>query len=335
MTLRLQQLDHLPDGLLDLPASRLHEQLDGPTLIHLPGRREPALFVSVLLHGNEDTGWEAVRSLLARYASQALPRALSLLIGNVAAARHGLRRLDSQPDYNRVWRGGDSPEHAVMAEVVASMRQRGLFASVDVHNNTGLNPHYGCVNRLDPPTLHLATLFSRTVVYFLTPDSVQSRAFSDLCPAVTIECGQPGGEYGTHHVIDYLDACLHLAALPEHPVPPHDLDLFHTLAVVRLPEDATLSFDGTEATLRFVPELDHLNFRELAPGTVLADCTATAPPLLAVSEAGRDLTERYFGIDQGRLVTRIPLMPSMLTLNERIIRQDCLCYIMERMELPQ
>jgi succinylglutamate desuccinylase len=25
-------------------------------------------------------------------------------------------------------------------------------------------------------------------------------------------------------------------------------------------------------------------------------------------------------------------MPSMLTLNERVIRQDCLCYLMERLE---
>jgi hypothetical protein len=27
-------------------------------------------------------------------------------------------------------------------------------------------------------------------------------------------------------------------------------------------------------------------------------------------------------------------MPAMLTLDERIIRQDCLCYLMERYPLP-
>jgi len=27
------------------------------------------------------------------------------------------------------------------------------------------------------------------------------------------------------------------------------------------------------------------------------------------------------------------LMPSMITLDETIIRQDCLCYLMEKMEL--
>jgi hypothetical protein len=60
--------------------------------------------------------------------------------------------LPGQPDYNRIWPGGeadDSPEARMMAEVVAVLHKRGLFASVDVHNNTGLNPHYACINRVD------------------------------------------------------------------------------------------------------------------------------------------------------------------------------------------
>jgi succinylglutamate desuccinylase len=81
--------------------------LPGPALIHLPGRRIPPLFVSVLLHGNEDTGWLAAQSVLKKYATVELPRALSLFIGNVEAARTGLRRLDGQPDYNRVWPGSE------------------------------------------------------------------------------------------------------------------------------------------------------------------------------------------------------------------------------------
>ena len=81
------ELHAIPDGLLELPVERLHEMLDGPTLIHLPGRHERPLFVSVLLHGNEDTGWEAMRVLLRTYAQKELPRALSLFIGNVEVCR--------------------------------------------------------------------------------------------------------------------------------------------------------------------------------------------------------------------------------------------------------
>ena len=62
----LRKLDHIPDGLLDAHATRLHAILGGPTLLHLPGRRPGPLFVSVMMHGNETTGWEAVRAILAR-----------------------------------------------------------------------------------------------------------------------------------------------------------------------------------------------------------------------------------------------------------------------------
>ncbi len=114
----LHQLDQLPADLLQADSRDLHLLLGGPTLIHLPGGREPPLFVSVLLHGNETVGWDAVRGLfqerILRHGELRLPRALSLFIGNVAAAAQGVRHLPDQPDYNRVWPGGElphTPEH--------------------------------------------------------------------------------------------------------------------------------------------------------------------------------------------------------------------------------
>ena len=47
-------------------------------------------------------------------------------------------------------------------------------------------------------------------------------------------------------------------------------------------------------------------------------------------EDGRDVADRYFEVEDEELRFRIPVMPSMLTLNEEVIRQDCLCYLMER-----
>ena len=136
----LKELDHIPAGLLELEATQLYSVLGGPTLIHLPGRRPEPLLVSVLMHGNETTGWEAVRLLLRPYVSgqEELPRALSLFIGNVSAAAVGLRRLDAQPDYNRVWPGCEdkgTAEHALMAGVMEIMRARAVFASVDGNNH--------------------------------------------------------------------------------------------------------------------------------------------------------------------------------------------------------
>lgn len=216
----LTTLERIPDGLLETRPEGLHEIVKGPTLIHLRGRLEPALFVSVMLHGNEYTGLRCIQEILKKYRDQELPRNLSLLIGNVEAARYGLRRLSHQPDYNRVWTGAGTAEHETMLEVRKQMAARGLFASIDVHNNSGLNPCYACVNRLDAPFLYLASLFSRTVVYFIRPEGVQSAAFAELCPSVTLECGPPGGVIGQQMAQQFIDDCLHLHSLESHaPLP--------------------------------------------------------------------------------------------------------------------
>jgi succinylglutamate desuccinylase len=335
---KLNETDILPDGLLEVAADGLAELLGGPTLIHLPGRRPEPLFVSVLAHGNETTGFHAVQSLLQKYLDQELPRALSLFIGNVDAARQGRRYLDGQPDYNRVWPGtahAECDETRMLQRVVDSMRARGAFASIDVHNNTGINPHYACINRIDNRFLHLASLFSRTVVYFIRPLGVQSMAMSQVCPAVTIECGKPSHEYGTAHARDYIDACLHLQALPDHPVASHDVDLFHTVATVKIPEQVSFGFDDEAVDLRLLSDIDHLNFRELPAGTPLGWLRdGTMLQLDVRDENDQDVQDRYFAVTDSRLITVRPLMPSMFTLDRDIIRQDCLGYLMERL-LPE
>ncbi len=327
----LTELNAIPDGLLSLPTERLHEMLDGPTLIHLPGRHPEPLFVSVLLHGNEDTGWEAMRALLQDYQGNVLPRALSLFIGNVAAGREGVRHLHGQPDFNRIWKVGEGEECRMAQCVLDIMRKRRVFASIDIHNNTGLNPHYACINVLAQPWLHLATLFSRTVVYFTKPDEVQSLAFSGLCPAVTIECGKAGEAHNKDHARRFVEGALHLAHFPMHPLPASDYDLYHTVAIVKVPSGVDFSFRDEGADLCFPDDLDHMNFRELPAGTRIAWVSGQNLQLEAWSEAGENLADHYFVQENGALSTRLPVMPSMLTLNEEVIRQDCLCYLMERM----
>ncbi|MDN5872570.1 MAG: M14 family metallopeptidase [Nitrococcus sp.] len=328
----LSVFDQIPAGLLEAPASDLHRILPGPSLVHLPGRREQPLFASIMLHGNEDTGLRAVQAVLRRYRQ--LPRALSIFIGNVSAARYGVRYLPGQPDYNRIWPGTNTPdsaEAAMVREVVENMAARGVFASVDIHNNTGVNPLYGCVNRLDHRFLHLASLFSRTVVYFVRPLGVQSMAFAELCPATTLECGKVGQARGVQRAIDYLDACLNLSEIPTHPVPEHDIDVFQTVAVVKVPTGVSFSFSNPVADILLNADLDYLNFRELPAGTSLGSIPPHEPVrLLATSEQGDDVTDVYFENMAGRLALKKPIMPSMLTLDEQIIRQDCLCYLMER-----
>ena len=331
--------EDLPASLLTAQPEDLQQLLGGPTLFHWPGRREPAVFVVVLQHGNETTGWYAVQRLLRKYVDETgeikLPRVLSLFIGNVAAAAQGKRRLASQLDYNRVWPGGDaqqSPEAHLMAEVLDVMKTRGTFASVDVHNNTGRHPHYACVNHLTPVHLQLATLFNRTVVYFIRPQGVQSMAFGRFCPAITIECGQVGALAGIEHAFEFLDACLHLSHIPETNVAPHDLDLFHTIATAKLVGAKRASFTPGEQGLIFRDDLDQLNFQELTVGTRLANRVQDTDTFIAVTdEAGAEVTDDFLYDQEDTVRLKQNVIPAMLTRDLEIIRDDCVCYFMERM----
>jgi succinylglutamate desuccinylase len=328
------QLDYLPDGLLDADSDALHTLLPEPALIHLPGKQAAPLFISVLLHGNEPTGFKAVQLLLKKYRDKELPRSVSLFLGNVAAASQNIRRLDDQPDYNRIWPGTELPpcaETGMAEEVVSIMKQRKVFASVDIHNNTGLNPHYACINRLDNRFLQLASLFGRLVVYFIRPKGVQSAAFAECCPAVTLECGRPGQQHGVEHALEFLDACLHLNEFPEHQVHPRDIDLFHTVAQVKIAEDVKFSFNEPDADLLLNEDIERMNFTEVTPGTVLGTSNNHAGiPLIAQDEYGNNVTDSFFRLQNSCLQIIRATMPSMLTLDERVIRQDCLCYLMER-----
>ena len=332
----LQEFDYLPEGLLEKSATELYEVLKGPALIHLSGERSKPLFVSVLLHGNEITGWEAIKRVLKKYQDKKLPRAISIFIGNVAAAQHGQRCLASQPDYNRIWKGeGVTAESVLVRQVLERMRERNVFASIDIHNNTGRNPHYACLNELKHDFFHLARLFSRTVVYFRNPDTVLSMAFADLCPSVTVECGRPDDAHGIAHATEFIDSCLHLSELPSHALHPQDIDLFHTVAVVKVASDAQFAIADPQVELSFHANLDQLNFCELKPGTSLAEVGHDDRLLLqAWDEQKQNVADRFFSVSNGQLVTKVPLMPSMLTLQTEIIRQDCLCYLMERLPMP-
>ncbi len=334
MTIQLHQQEYLPAGILDLTASRIHEKLAGPTLFHVTGRRRKPLFVAVLQHGNETTGWDAVRTLLKRYETRPLPRSVSLLIANVKAARKGVRHCSGEPDFNRSWPGAVGHENqftAVTHQVVDTMAELAPIAAVDLHNNTGINPHYAAVNRLDHGYLQLARLFSRTVVYFTDPVGVLSLAFSPICPTAILECGQVGVSEALSHTIEYLDACLHMHQLPERAIAAHDLDLFHTLATVKLPLSATFSFDGTPGDFRFRHDLDHMNFRELPAGTLIGRVGSNSEHRLHAADVKRrDISDHVFSYERGEIRLKRAYMPSMFTLDKTVIHQDCFCYLMER-----
>ena len=322
----------LPEGFLNARAENLHEILAKPSLIHLQGKNKQPLFICTLLHGNETTGLYAIQKLLRGYQQGELPRSISIFVGNVKAAEAGVRRLEEQVDYNRVWPGTHQhylAEAHMMNQVTEVMREKNVFASIDIHNNTGKNPHYGCINKLEKDYMALAGMFSDTLVYFTTPKGVQSSAFAELCPSVTLECGLSGQEEGIDHALHYLQSVLQLDDFKDCEI--SSLNLFHTVARVKVPEGYSFGFED-DATINLLPEIEGYNFCELEAGTALATVEPESSAyLLVFDDDEREVDREFFEYSDNKIMLKKAMMPAMLTMDTQVIRQDCLCYLMERL----
>lgn len=335
-SLDLARFHHFPDSLLDVPATDIWQHLESPSIFHVAGRREEPLFVSVLLHGNEHTGWRAAQEIIRRHRGKPLPRSLLLFVGNIEAARTNVRTLPHQTDYNRVWPGtpyGTASEAVLTRSVFDIVKQHAPFASIDVHNNTGNNPHYACVTRLTPHFLHLARLFGRTVIYIEKPEGIQSAALSMICPSVTLECGRSDDTAGDEHVVEFIHSALGLSQWPSHPIPEADVDLMRTYAIMKVPQSVGFSFDGSDADLRFRSDIDHLNFSELGVGTSFGFLGGRKDQRIHVLPGGDfEEVDEYFDYSGGEIRLARSAIPAMLTRDPDAVRLDSLGYLMHRVD---
>lgn len=336
----LHRRDSLPDGFLEAAPADLHRLFAGPTLVHLDGAAGRPLFIALLQHGNETSGLTAVQRLLAAHGGVPLPRPITLFVANVEAARAGVRRLDHQPDYNRCWPGTEEPacpETRMMAAIIEEMAPRRPLAAIDLHNTTGNNPIHAGLNVVNNHCLQLAARFARTAVHFTRPRGAMPAAFAGLCPSLILECGTPGDPAGLRAADDFLRQCLRLESLPDQPPSNDELELFESTAIVLVPDGIRFAFgdDDGQAGLVLRNDIDEWNFMELAAGTEFARIRGSHWPVRALAPDGREITAELFEMEADRLCLRRALMPGLLTGQERVIRQDCLCYLMERVtELP-
>ena len=162
---------------------------------------------------------------------------------------------------------------------------------------------------------------------------MQSAAVADLCPAVTLECGRPGVPAGTEHAAEFIQAALALSAFPDHPVPDHDIDILRTYAIIKVPGDASFSFDGSEADFRFRSDLDRLNFSELDRGAVLGRLGGDRGRRLdLVTHRAPNGASGILGYRDGEIRLGDGAIPAMLTRDPNAIRLDCLGYLMQRID---
>lgn len=339
MKSKLTILDHMPSAFLSISHREIKELFETPTLIHLEGAKHPALFISILLHGNEYSGLQIMQQILKKYQTTEgykLPRELWLFVGNVDAAQMGMRLRDGQTDFNRAWPGTPEPDSdtaILIRDVMEKITREELFASIDLHNNTGQNPPYGCISVVNEKNKYLCSFFNHIAMVFQSPKGVSTMAFDEICPAITLECSTPGNEPAKQRAFELIDDLMHMDHFPTKPLPAHDLQLVKNTATIKINADVTFCFEddiGSDSNmdLTVVKNFDHHNFTLLEKNEVFA-YSKVEKPLVVTSPEGKDITEEIIQNDKGKLSLKKALMPAMISIDKKIVLQDCLCYLLE------
>ena len=335
--------DGLPPELLDAEDLEVLRALGRPTLIRVPGQGTQApRAISALLHGDEITGLQATLRLLRR--RRVYPFDLYVLLGNVPAALagdgFGHRYLDDQEDFNRVWALADvdTPLRTAASEILDRLRASGLESLVDVHNNTGDNPFYAIVTRNRPEVINLATLCTTTLLFWDLGANTLMEALEDDCAAIAIECGLPGRPESLAFATDALRRYLGEPPLPTDRIV-RDHDLLGRLRKVVVDEQVRFRFGGTpgdDVDLVLDADADVHNFVELPAGHRLGQVRVNGTsdvrmPVRATDAAGADVTDDYFTLQDGALVTRVATTPVMMTRTVEAARKDCLFYLADEL----
>lgn len=325
--MNLTILNELPFPFFEVDIEEIDKVFSGPTLIDLKPDvydKSKPIFISILLHGNEHSGFYALREVLKKK----IKRPLLIFIANPSAASKNRRFIEGQIDFNRVWQGGDHPQAKVANKVLEYVKSREPLLSIDIHNNSGRNPFYACINRTDDDFLSLARFFSPYLVYFTEPHEVQSMAFSKFCPSVTIEAGQSGEERGILTLIEKLNEVINWKVIPPRY---EEVTIYHTVARFRIPADLSFNFKGERKSseeLSLIKEIEESNFRVLPKGFVLG-FAKNPRGLWLEGDHGEDIFSEYLEWSNGEILVKKPFTPAMLTTNRDIIAEDCLGYVME------
>jgi hypothetical protein len=252
--------------------------------------------------------------------------------------------------------------------LLEDLSKDGLLAVLDIHNNSGRNPCYGCVAQMRPADLRLARLFANHAVYLPHPSSTFGVAASRWAPAVTLEAGQSGCTDGLARLRTLLRDLLgnkgETLLEKELDTAPADLRVYRSSCSFGVQPDWHLDTVDLDTLLKSRPQADRvlwlrddieeLNFVTLTEPTIIGRCSHTYLEDLIISdEAGSRLKDpgiwtcRSLGsrellgpsehacpwdvsvLRSGHLVLGQGATPCMLTTSAAAIKSDCIGYVMQ------
>lgn len=308
--------------------------LGGPAVFRIPGRdRSRARGLSTLLHGNEPSGLRALHGWLSDGVVPSID--LVIFVGAVEAALEGSgfvhRTLPGRRDLNRCFQPPfEGGEGLLASQALRLLRESGCEALVDLHNNTGHNPAYGVVTRLDAARLNLTALFARRVVHSELRLGTLVEATAGDFPGIALECGRAGDPAADAVARAGLERYAALEHLERRRVLEPGLDVLEDPIRVCARAGVRLRFGeraAEDADLTLLGDIDRHNFEWLPPGVPVGFVGPGAGwPLEAFGADGEDVSRDLFALRDGLLETRRAGVPIMMTTDVAVARSDCLFY---------
>lgn len=325
------------DKFLSTDVSQLKKAFGETGILEIKGQLDPPLFISILQHGNEHTGYTALKDFLKKNLNRQglLPRGIHLFLGNLEAAAAGLRRLPQGLDYNRLWgeQDGRGDTYHLIQAVKDYILTKPHLAAIDIHNNTGRNPPYGCISHSRMENQLLASRFASRCLYFEEPSTAQTPSLQGELPAITLECGQSNEPYGLAAVARLLASLMK----PEpffHNGPFVSACVYYkNVARILLAEGARVGFSDINHPPQhhdviFPDHFEEFNFQYLPRHFPLARLGAKGAGCLTGEVYEPGLGELLYEQD-GMVRLNSPLIPIMLTTDPVILSQDCVGYFLK------
>ena len=321
--------------------------LGGSSVLRVAGRDPTRTrVVTTLVHGNEPSG---VRAVHAWFREGGIPATdVVVWIASVDAALgpplFAHRALPDHRDLNRCFFDAgpaldgetreagpieETGEHALAQAALAELRAAAPEALIDLHNNTGHNPAYAVATLAGAAECHLAALFGGYLVHSDLTLGALVEATAREFPSVTIECGRAGTSAADAIALGGLRRFLEGEDWRSTPVDSVQV-LVDPMRVELAPNTALAFADAPvpDVDLTFAADVDRHNFQTLEPGTAIGwIAEGRGWPLSVRGANGRDVSRDWFAFRDGRIETRRPLMPIMMTTEPAIAQSDCLCYV--------
>lgn len=311
------------------------DRLGCPTVVRVRGRdRSRRRVLAGSIHGNEPSGARALHRLLRDIVVGAVAPAtdLDVVFGALDAAclapRFSHRMRPGQRDLNRCFRGPfDDDNGRVARAILDAVLDSPVEAAVDLHNTTGHNPDFVIAGVVDEARAGLASLFSERYLAWRLRLGTLSEVLDESGVAVTWECGRAHDPAADARAVV---GARRFATVDVLPVGGHPRWLLRDPVRVRLVAGASVGFGGGDHDLVLDADVDRHNFAVVDEGSALGRLRDPGRLPLRVDgdddHHGPDLTAQFFGVEGNRLVTRVPLVPIMMTTNAAVALSDCLFY---------